>query len=275
MNGVMAARGARVVLALVITVSVAVAAVMVGAPGTGTGADGSAGFLAFKDASAGSSMSVGLQDAGAARGRFEFAVDGVGLFWPADVATVAVKSDSSVIVRYDGPGFLDARAQLDDTFGFHKRSGDWTKVDIRLEAQVNPDRITASATLWSGAQQFVMVDRRPTPDADQDLATILDTVRRSDWSALYGWLYAGARATTTESAFVEQTRAAFTARGTVVAVDRVGVLSYGDGRAGFDTASQAVTLTMSSGGNQTTLHATASLVWETNRWSLLSIAPDS
>jgi len=32
---------------------------------------------------------------------------------------------------------------------------------------------------------------------------------------------------------------------------------------------------MSSGGAQTVINATASLVWETDRWSLLSIAPDS
>lgn len=268
-------RGRRTLLGLAVTTLVATGAVLVSTARPGTGADGSRGFVTFKDVANGTTLSVGLADAGDARGRFQFAVHGVGLFWPAEVATVEVKSDSSVIVRYQGSGFVDPSAQLDNTFGYHVRSGEATTVDVRLEAQVNPDRITASAELWSAGRQYKLVDRRAVPDADADLATILHVIERSDWAGLYGWLYTDSRATMTQAEFVAGIAAAFDARGTIVSVDQVGPVRYGDGRAGFDVASAAVTLTMSSGGTQTEVQATASLIWETDRWSVLSIAPDS
>jgi hypothetical protein len=276
MKGVtMMTNGRRMLIGFVATSVVAFALVLAVTARLGAGADGSSGFLTFKDAANGTSLSVGLADAGDARGRFQFAVDDVGLFWPADVATVDVKSDSSAIVRYEGPGFLDAAARLDGTFGYHETSGDSIPVDLRLEMQVNPDRITATAELWSGGQQHHLVDRRAAPDADADLDSILAAIERSDWTSLYGWVYADARATIEQAEFVAQMGATFATHGTIVAVDRSGSVRYGDGRAGFDTASADVVLTMSSGGAQTVINATASLVWETDRWSLLSIAPDS
>lgn len=63
---------------------------------------------------------------------------------------------------------------------------------------------------------------------------------------------------------------AFSAEGTVVDATRTGPLSYTAGGAGLDAASAQVTLTMSSGR---TVIAEASLVWEDDRWALLSIAP--
>jgi hypothetical protein len=237
-------------------------------------ADGSLGYLSFKDVMNGSTFSVALQGAGSNQGKFQFAVEGAGLFWPVNRATVEVKSDSSVIVRYDGPGFADAQAAIDPVFGFHQRSGTVTPDTIRLEAQINPDRITASAELWvDGASgSYKLTDRRSTPDADTDLATILAAFEAQDWASVYSWTYSGVRGEMTEAEFVSASAHAFSAEGTVVHAATTGPVFYTSGSAGFDAASAPVSLTMSSGR---TVIAEASLIWEGNRWALLSIDPRS
>lgn len=235
-----------------------------------TGADGSRGFLTFKDVANGSTMSVGLQDAGTDKGKFQFSVSGVGLAWPKGLATVEVKSDSSVIVRYDGPGFVDAAAKLDPVFGYHQLSGNAQSRTVRLEAQVNPDRITASAQLWIDGVAYKLVDRRAVPDADADLATILTAFAAGDWATVYRSLYSTGRADMGQAAFAARSQAAFAAEGPIVSLVRTGPVVYGPGGAGFDTATAPVRMTLSSGR---AVVAEASLIWEIDRWNLLSITP--
>ena len=181
-----------------------------------------------------------------------------------------VKSDSSVIVRYDGPGFADPQATIDSAFGYHQRSGETLPVTVRLEVQVNPDRITASAELWVDGAFYNLTDRRATPDAEADLAAILAAFKAQDWASVYRWSYSGVRSEMTEAQFIAASTQAFSAEGTVVDATRTGPLSYTTGGAGFDAAAASVTLTMSSGR---TVNADASLIWEDDRWALLSIAP--
>lgn len=237
----------------------------------GTAADGSEGFLAFGDEANGTTFAVGLDAAGERRGSFQFAVAGVGLFWPDTPASIETKSDSSVIVRYDGPGQLDRAAALDLVFGFHQRSGEREPVPIRLEAQVNPDRITASAELWSGGVGYKLTDRRALPDAGEDLAAILAALRAEDWPGLYRRTYSGARAQMSEADFVAAISAAYAARGRVLDAQLVSGPTYGDGRAGFDTASATVSVTLSENGTPRTYRAQASLIWEADHWALLSL----
>ncbi len=243
---------------------------LVAAPSSG--ADGSRGFLTFKDVANGTTFSVGLQEAGIDTGKFQFAAPGIGLAWPEGLATVTVNSDTSVIVRYEGAGFVDGAAKIDTVFGYHQTSGDAQRKSIRLEAQVNPDRITASAQLWVDGVNHKLVDRRAVPDAEADLATILGAFAAEDWSTVYQWLYSSARADISLADFASRSRTAFGAEGGVTSVARTGPVTYGAGGAGFDTATAPVKLTLSSGR---TVLAEASLIWETDRWNLLSIAPES
>ncbi len=235
-----------------------------------TTADGSLGYRSFKDASNGSMLTVALQDAGANQGKFQFAVTGAGLFWPRDRATVTVNSDNSVVVGYDGPGFADTQAVIDSAFGHHQRSGEALPVTVRLEAQVNPDGITASARLWVNGVLYALNDQRPTLDADADLLTILGAFQSQDWAVVYSWTYSGVRSEMTETEFVAASTQAFSADGSVVHATRTGPVSYATTGAGFDTATARVALTMSSGR---IVNADASLIWEDGRWALLSIAP--
>lgn len=82
----------------------------------------------------------------------------------------------------------------------------------------------------------------------------------------------GIRSQLTQAAFVTRSTQAFAAEGNVVDAMRTGPVSYGTGGAGFDTATAPVRLTMSSGR---IVSAKASLIWEDDRWALLSIAPGS
>jgi hypothetical protein len=238
-------------------------------------ADGSTGSYAFTDHSRGTTFSVGLPSAGASAGKFEFTVAGVGLLWPDQKATVDVHSDHSVIVRYDGGGQLDRDAVLDPVFGFNHRSGSQEAVALRLEAQINPDRVTASAQLWCNGVQYMLVDRQPIRNADAPVDAVLTALRNQDWHTLYGSMYSKARAQMTEAAFVAAISAAFAAKGQVTDARTTSSVSYSSGQAGFDTASVGVSVTMSKAGVSHTYAARAGFLWEDDQWKLLSIALDS
>ncbi len=161
------------------------------------------------------------------------------------------------------------------SFGFHQRSGNFDNVSIRLEAQVNPDRISATAELWHSGVLYKLTDRRAVPNADDDLASIIAALKAEDWAALYRSSYSGVRGQMAEADFVAGIGTTFAARGHVVDASLISAVSYGDGSAGFDMASARVAVTLSKGGAPSTMNGQAILVWEAGRWQLYSITPES
>lgn len=85
---------------------------------------------------------------------------------------------------------------------------------------------------------FKLTDRRAIPDAEADLASILAAFESQDWARVYRWTLLGRPLRNDGGHFI--------------------------------AARTQVTLTMSSGR---TVIADASLIWEDDRWALLSIAP--
>lgn len=240
-------------------------------PSPATGADGSGGYLTFKDPGQGSSWSIGLAAAGADRGRFQFGVTGAGLIWPDGRATVDVKSDHSVIVTYDGAGFADRQATIDPDFAIHQGSGNEEPVHLRLQAQVNPDRVTASAELWVDGIQYKLTDKRPTTTANADLDAIIGFLEAEAWADYHRTLYAGAREQMTEAAFVEAIAAEYATVDGIAEIDRTGPISYNAPGSGFDIATAPLRMQTGAG---TVFTGRASLIWEGNRWAVLSIDSD-
>ena len=116
---------------------------------------------------------------------------------------------------------------------------------------------------------YKLTDRRATSDAATDLASILAAFQSEDWASVYSWTYSGVRQEMTLAEFKVASENAFSAEGTVVQAIRTGSLTYSAGGGGFDAVSAPVSLTMSSGRVVT---ANASLIWEDDRWALLSVA---
>lgn len=176
-----------------------------------------------------------------------------------------------MIVTYNGDDRLDRQAILDPVFGFHERSGVSEAHQIRLESQINPDRITATANLWVDGVQYHLVDRRATPDAGTDLASIISALRTENWGAIYDRSYSGIHAQLTRPAFVAALTAAFAAHGHVTAVVITVQPSYGDGSGGFDTASGKLAVTMTRRASSQTYAVNVSLLWENSSWKLLGL----
>ena len=229
------------------------------------------GYVAFQDPSAGTSFAVSIGATSLYVGHFEFAVAGLGLVWPDAPAVVTANSDHSVVVTYAGGGQLDRQATLDPTFGFHRVSGTSEEHPIRLQSQINPDRITATATLWVDGVQYHLVDRMPTPDADTDLAAIAGALRSEDWGGLYDRSYSGLTGQLSRSVFVATLASAFAPYGHVTAVVITAQPIYGDSSGGFDTASAKLAVTLSNGASSHTYDANVSLLWESSTWKILSL----
>ncbi len=257
-------------IAGVTVAAVLAAAILRGEPGA-TASDPAASRYVFIDDARQSSFSVDLDRTTADFGKFSFGVGGVGLFFGDRPATVEVKSDSSVIVRYDGSGMLDRSARLDFVFNLTLASGATEPASIRLEAQVNPDRVTSSAQLWYEGIQYKLVDKQPASDPGAALGAILTAMAAQDWPVLYDLGYSGFRNTITRADFTARMSAGWAGRGTVTATAIVSAPRLGDRRAGFDAAKATISFTLTRDGVATTYLADITLLEEPDGWKFISI----
>lgn len=260
---------------VVATVAVSVIGILsvsvIGGAPRAAAADPAAGRYVFIDDARASSFSVNLDPDNPDFGMFTFGVQGVGLFLGAGPGTVEFKSDNSVIVRYDGAGFLDRSARLDFVFNLTMVSAATESTSIRLEAQVNPDRVTSSAQLWQAGAQYKLVDKQPPSSPGSALTSILSALQAQDWSRLYDLGYGPFRATISRADFTAQAAAAWTGRGTVTAVSVTGAPKLGDRRAGFDVAKATVAFTLTKDGTAATHLADVTLLEEPDGWKFISI----
>jgi len=174
-------------------------------------------------------------------------------------------------VRYDGPGVLARGATLDFVFNLTLASGAAEPTSIRLEAQVNPDRVTSSAQLWSAGVQYKLVDKQPASDPRGALGAILAAMAAQDWAALYDLGYSGFRDAIGRDAFVARMAAGWAGRGTVTATAIVEPPRLGDRRAGFDAARATISFTLTRDGVATTYLADITLLEEPDGWKFISI----
>lgn len=256
-------------------IAVTVTAVLAGSvlrsePGA-TAADPAAGRYVFIDEARLSSFSIDLERTSPDVGRFSFGVADLGLFFGDGPASVEFKSDSSVIVRYEGAGVLDRGASLDFVFNLALASGAAEPASIRLEAQVNPDRVTSSAQLWYEGVQYKLVDKQPASDPGGALGAILAAMAAQDWSALYDLGYSGFRNAISRDEFAARMSAGWAGRGTVTASAIVEPPRLGDRRAGFDAARATISFTLTKDGLATTYLADITLLEEPDGWKFVSI----
>lgn len=240
------AAGVAAIAGVTVTVVLA-AAILRGQPGA-TASDPAGGRYVFIDEARQSSFSVNLEKTSPDLRRFSFGVMGLGLFFGDRPASVEFKSDSSIIVRYEGSGVVDRSARLDFVFNLTLATGTADPAPIRLEAQVNPDRVTSSAQLWYAGVQYKLVDKQPASDPSGALRAILAALAAQDWPALYDLGYSGFRGAISRADFIDRMAAAWAGRGTVTATAVVAAPRLGNRRAGFDAAQATISFTLTRDG---------------------------
>lgn len=114
----------------------------------------------------------------------EIGIHGVGRAWNTKRVTVR-RSAAATVVRYDGPGRLDAKADLGGYSAFSSR----TPVDphparLRIEAQMTPDGL-GTADVWLDDRHYRVVGAEPPHTADPLMDIVVHDLVRRDWSHLY------------------------------------------------------------------------------------------
>ncbi len=241
------------------------------AAGDATAADPTGGRYAFMDRDRGTTFSVIIDASSPEGGRFSFAGAGLGVVWSDTPASVEVKSDNSVIVRYEGPGRVDAGAQFDPVFGLHRVVSAGEPVRLRLEAQVNPDRVTSVVDLWMDSLRYKMVDRKPPSDPRFDLTAVTAALRAQDWQSLYALAFSGLRHSVTEADFVAKAEAGWADVGTVVSVTVVTPPALEDRRTGLDVAVAEISVATERDGVTVVHSADVTLLQESVGWRWISI----
>lgn len=233
--------------------------------------DVAAGRYAFNDRERSTSFAITIDASSAAHGAFTFGAAGVGLIWSDTPATVEIKSDKSVIIRYAGSGRVDRQATLDPLFGLDVVGSLGEPAQVRLESQINPDRVTTATKLWLNDVPYELVDRSPAVDPRVELDAIMTAMQEQDWADLYRRSFTGFRDVTTEPDFVADMTAAWATKGTVTATGVTAGPTLTGRRTGMDAALATVTFTLSREGVSTTHIADVVLILEAQGWRWVSI----
>lgn len=226
----------------------------------------------FIDQERGTYLIVYLDQSEPHAGEFTYAVPGLGLFTGTMPATVEVKSHTSVIVRYDGAGTLDRDAKLDPVLAlWTQSSGESEPVSLRLEAHINPERLTTSAQLWYAGQMYKLNSKEIPHNADAALATIADAYNRQDWSTLYHYGYRRLQAGMTEAEFVTWVTSGLQAQGRVVRAQVASDVVYQTSKGGYHVAVGKIALTLSQDGVETTTTMNVVLVMDGGAWRWMTL----
>jgi hypothetical protein len=112
----------------------------------------------------------------------EVGIHGVGKAWNTQRATVTREGDTTV-VRYDGPGQLDAQAHL-GLSSIADLPVDPHRVHLQVEASMTSTGL-GHADVWIDHRHFTVVADEPPHTADPVVAAVVDAFTAEDWSALY------------------------------------------------------------------------------------------
>jgi hypothetical protein len=220
----------------------------------------------FMDHTSSDYLRVQLDSSAADYGQFVVALPGVGLVWSAQPAAVAVKSDQSDQLRYDGPGFLDPNAILDTEFGIaYQEQGPATSEPIRLVGQVDPAHGTASIEVWVAGTHYHFASLAVPHDADSTATAVLTAIGAGDWPTLYSLADTSLRSAMTAQQFAQQVSDAFNG-GQVSDARQTGPISYTTSSAGTSYANVPATFTVTHSGQTQTVSATVVLIRDGGSW---------
>jgi hypothetical protein len=112
----------------------------------------------------------------------EIGIHGIGKAWNTKRATVTREGETTV-VRYDGPGQLDARAHLGPS-SVADLPVDPHRVHLRIEATMSSAGL-GRAEVWIDGRRHVILADQPPRTAEPVVAAVVDAFTAEDWSTLY------------------------------------------------------------------------------------------
>jgi hypothetical protein len=236
-----------------------------GTPRSAASAPARALVTGFQDKTSSDYLRVQLDPSSGNYGAFVVALPDVGLVWPSDVASVSEKSDHSSQLRYEGAGYLDAKAQLDREFGVaYRPSGQLQQVSLRLVGQVDPTHSTGSLEIWIAGKHYHFASSKVSGGADTMLRQITTAYRNADWTALYGLADSSVRQSMTAHEFAGQISRAFA--GLTVTTVTSGATTYSTNAAGINYASVPFTVSLRRSSAPKTFSGTLIMINEQGAW---------
>lgn len=227
----------------------------------------------IRDAASAASLLLNLDQGSPAYGSFTYAAAGLGLVWPVNQATVTVLPTGQVSTSYAGVGRIDQAAHFDPIFAIHEGSGESEVVQITLVSVLNRQTSSGTATIVVGSEAFSLLDPGLIPGSQAVLQRVVAAATDEDWSDLWNEMSDYFRSDTSLAEFTAGIAAGLAPHGDVVEVV-AGPLTPVDGQAGLDIVHAPLTVRLDDAGTITELEGTVALIWEIDRWAVLTITPE-
>lgn len=223
------------------------------------------------DTATGAALSLQADPSSDGYGGFTIAAPGLGVVWATATATMSGQSPI-LQVRYDGDGYLDPDATLDDEFGNgYVLSGDVDHVDLRVVGHVNTTSHEATINFWVGGTHYQLSSGSgggggtvsgAAAVARQYVAALLG----HDAGAVYDLMDSQTHSAATRDDFIAKTGSDPDFAGvTAAAVSGQPALATTDAGVAYAT----VGISTTSRGSTTS--GTLTLVWEKDAWRVYGV----
>jgi hypothetical protein len=229
----------------------------------------------FVDQSNGTFLTMAVEPSSPLLGRFQLAIDGVGLIWPDQPASHLGTSGSVLSFAYSGGATVDKSATIDLLWGLHQPSG--SEEVTTLDLSVNVDIATGDAfvTAVFESTSHTLNSSAPLPEtADLVLAEIAERYAVMDWGALYDLGFSGLHTAISRNDFIDAATSAHVAQGAVVvSALPVGRVSYPSGSY-VRMAAGDLDVVIADASSTVVVRTHVSLIFEGQQWRLVTLDPE-
>ncbi len=249
---------------------IAIAIAVAGALAFGArGAAPASRVMTFIDADSGLALAIQVEPAARDAGAFVFRVPGRGIYEGDAGRGMVGHSANSITVNYDGPATLRVRTGIDVPVGATIVPA---VVTISVQAQIDPSKRTAEATLTDGTARFHLNTRNDNsrPKAlELALGRFEAAIVAQDWTTLYALMNRDVRAAYSAAAFAAQGSSEAMMHGRIIRATRLatGGEQRTDHGAVFIAVRYAVDVSTPSGTLATTIYD-AFFIPEGDAWSI-------
>jgi len=231
----------------------------------------------FADRSTGTYLWLNTTVGGSHEGRFLVAVDGAGLFWGAQPASMSEGTGGTRNVNYSGDGWSNGAGLFSPLTWRFEVVGEPQLLQISLAGSIDATGTSGSFTLTAGGTVYLLNDLAAPAGAEAAASNIVSLIQAGDWAGLYGTLHPMYRNAVDQTAFTTGMANGIGSQGALVNVVLTSAVDVADSGTGWSVGTAGLAISVQRNGRTATYSTDLEMIADGSTWylsSLGSIKPD-
>jgi hypothetical protein len=225
----------------------------------------------FADQSAGTFLWLNTTVGGMHEGRFLVAVEGEGLFWGTQAATITDGAGGTQTVTYSGPGWSNADGLFSPLTWQFQLTGDPQQIQISLVGTIDATGTSGSFTIDAGGTAYQLDDDVAPSGAVAVASNIANLMQGGNWADLYATLHPMFRNAVDQTTFTTGMANGIGSQGALVNVVLTSTVEVVDSGTGWNVGTAGLAISVERNGRTATYNTELELVADGSTWYLSNL----